>query len=356
MTLFDLTGVFKQIILLLINERIKPTMTKLGSDYLTLADRFKRTENGKMAAEIIEMMTDTNELLKDANALQCNDGTSHITTIRTGLPSAVFRNLYGYVPTSKSTTEQVKDTTGMLETYSIVDADLVDKSENSKAFRLSESSAFIEAMNQKLTETIFYGSIKENAAAFDGLAVRYSKKSNDEKKIGSNIIDAGGQGSDNTSIWLVTWGDQHVSLLYPQGSTAGIQHKDDGVLTETSASGGKRKVYQDHYKMDAGLTVRDWRSTCRIANIDVSALAGENAADIEALLNKAYYKTRRFAKTGKTCIYCNTTILMYFESQLRKKTNVNFTIKEYMNENVIHYKNIPIRECEQITCTETAVV
>lgn len=330
-------------------------MATLGANYLTLADRFKRTENGKIAAEIIEMMTETNELLQDANALQCNDGSNHITTIRTGLPSAVFRNLYGYVPSSKSTTEQVKDVTGMLETYSIVDVDLVDKSENPKLFRLSESSAFIEAMNQKLQETVFYGNIKDNAAAFDGLAVRYGKKSTDAKKIGSNIIDAGGSGSDNTSIWMITWGDLHTSLLYPQGSQAGVQHKDDGVLTETSSTGGKRKVYQDHFKMDVGLSVRDWRSTCRIANISVGNLGTASAANLENLLNKAYYKVRRFAKTGKTCIYCNSTVLMYFEAQLKEKTNVNFTMKEYLDENILHYKNIPIRECEQITCTEAAV-
>ena len=330
-------------------------MATLGANYLTLADRFKRTENGKIAAEIIEMMSETNEVLQDANALQCNDGSNHITTIRTGLPSAVFRKLYGYVPSSKSSTEQVKDVTGMLETYSIVDVDLVDKSENPKLFRLSESSAFIEAMNQKLQETIFYGSIKENAAAFDGLAARYSKISTDNKKIGSNIIDAGGSGEDNTSIWFVTWGDLHTSLLYPQGSQAGVQHKDDGILTETSTTGGKRKVYQDHYKMDVGLSVRDWRSTCRIANISLSDLTGDNAVNLEELLNQAYYKIRRYAKTGKTYIYCNSTVLMHFEAQLKEKTNVNFTIKEYLNDNVLHYKNIPIRECEQINCAETMV-
>ena len=243
----------------------------------------------------------------------------------------------------------------MLETYSIVDVDLVDKSENPKLFRLSESSAFIEAMNQKLQETVFYGNIKDNAAAFDGLAVRYGKKSTDAKKIGSNIIDAGGTGSDNTSIWMITWGDLHTSLLYPQGSQAGVQHKDDGVLTETSSTGGKRKVYQDHFKMDVGLSVRDWRSTCRIANISVGNLGTASAANLENLLNKAYYKVRRFAKTGKTCIYCNSTVLMYFEAQLKEKTNVNFTMKEYLDENILHYKNIPIRECEQITCTEATV-
>jgi len=243
----------------------------------------------------------------------------------------------------------------MLETYSIVDVDLVDKSENPKLFRLSESSAFIEAMNQKLQETIFYGSIKDNAAAFDGLSARYAKKSTDLKKIGSNIIDAGGKSNDNTSIWFVTWGDLHTSLLYPQGSQGGVQHKDDGILTETSSTGGKRKVYQDHFKMDVGLSVRDWRSTCRIANISVSDLASNNAADLEELLNKAYYKIRRFAKTGKTAIYCNSTVLMYFEAQLKAKTNVNFTIKEYLNENILHYKNIPIRECDQIVCDEAVI-
>ena len=136
---------------------------------------------------------------------------------------------------------------------------------------------------------------------------------------------------------------------------AGVQHKDDGILTETSATGGKRKVYQDHYKMDVGLSVRDWRSTCRIANISISQLAGESPVDLEELLNKAYYKIRRFSKTGKTCIYCNSTVLMYFEAQLKAKTNVNFTIKEYLDENVLHYKNIPIRECEQILCNEDLV-
>lgn len=331
-------------------------MTKLGAQYLTLIDKFKRTENGKIAAQIIELMAQTNDIVKDANVLQCNDGTNHITTIRTGLPSAVFRSLYGYVPTSKSTTEQVKDVTGMLETYSVIDADLVDKSENPKSFRLSESSAFIEAMNQKLQETVFYGSIKENAAAFDGLSVRYSKKSNDEKKIGSNIIDAGGTGTDNTSIWFITWGDIHTSLLYPTGSNAGVQHKDDGVVTETSANGGKRKVYQDHFKLDVGLTVRDWRSTCRIANLSIAELAGNNPPDIESLMSKAYYKIRKYSKTGRTCIYCNTNVLMYFEAQLKQKSNVNFTFREYANENILHYKNIPIRECDQIICKEAAVV
>lgn len=330
-------------------------MATLGSTYLNLADRLKREENGRMASEIIEMMSETNEVLKDANALQCNDGTNHITTVRNGLPTAVFRKLYGYVPPSKSTTEQVKDVTGMLETYSVVDVDLVDKSENPKLFRLTESSAFIEAMNQTLTETIFYGDVNENAGAFNGLSARYSKLSSDTKKIGYNIISGGGAGSDNTSIWFVTWGDLHTSLIYPQNSTAGIQHTDDGINTETNSAGGKRKVYQDHYKMDVGLSVRDWRSTCRIANIDVSNLEGDSSADLNDLMRKAYYRIHKFAKTGRTCIYANSNVIMNFEKQIQNKQNVLYSVKEYLGEMTLFYKNIPIKEVEEIKNDEAVV-
>ena len=92
-------------------------------------------------------------------------------------------------------------------------------------------------MNQKLQETVFYGSIKENAAAFDGLAVRYNKLSTDKDSIGYQVIDAGGKGNNNTSIWFVTWGDLHTHLIYPKGTKAGLNHIDKGVVTAKAPDG-----------------------------------------------------------------------------------------------------------------------
>ncbi len=331
-------------------------MATLGTSYLNLADRLKRTERGEQAATIIEMMNETNVIMQDANVIECNDGSNHITTIRTGLPTATFRRIYGFVPPSKSTTAQVKDPTGMLETYSIVDKDLVDKAPNPKLFRLSESTAFIEAMNQGLQKEFFYGNTKTRPEGFDGLAVRYNSISTDKRNIGYNIIDGGGSGDDNTSIWFITHGDQHVSMIYPQGSQAGMQHTDDGVQTETDANGGKRKVYQDHYKMDSGLTLRDWRSTCRIANIDVSDLDSKDAsADLIALMRKAYYRIKRYSAGGKTVIYCNTNVLEHFDAQVENKDNIHFSYQEYLGQKTLTYKGIPIRECDQILDTEAKV-
>ena len=77
-------------------------------------------------------------------------------------------------------------------------------------------------------------------------------------------------------------------------------HTDKGAQTATDSNGNMYEVYRDHFKWDVGMTVRDFRSTCRIANIDVNELSGDNAPDLIKLMIQAYHRVNRFAKTGKT--------------------------------------------------------
>ena len=135
-----------------------------------------------------------------------------------------------------------------------------------------------------------------------------------------------------------------------------MQHIDDGVQTETDSLGGKRKVYQDHFKMDVGLTVKDWRSTCRIANIDVSNLSGDSAANLVNLMREAYYKVHKHSAGGNTVIYCNSNTLMYFDKQVEEKTNIHFSYQDYLGKKVLTFRGIPIRECDQILDSESRVV
>jgi hypothetical protein len=62
----------------------------------------------------------------------------------------------------------------MLEARSHIDAKLLQLNNNSAAFRLSEESAFIEAMNQEMTGKIFNGNVGTDLKTFSGLATRYS--------------------------------------------------------------------------------------------------------------------------------------------------------------------------------------
>lgn len=63
------------------------------------------------------------------------------------------------MPSSKSTTAQITEPCAMLEACSHIDAKLLELNGNSAQFRLSEESAFIEAMNQEMTGKLFNGNV-----------------------------------------------------------------------------------------------------------------------------------------------------------------------------------------------------
>ena len=198
-------------------------MATLASSALTLGEWATRLDPGGKPAAVIELLGQTNEMLTDMLWMQCNDGAGHKTTIRTGLPAATWRLLNYGVQKSKSTTAQVRDATGMLESYSDIDKALADLNGNTAEFRMGEDMAFIEAMNQGQQQTIVYGSTAQNPERFTGLGPRFSSLTANN---GVNIVDAGGSGSTTPSIWLVGWGQNTVHGLFPKGSKAGLQVPD----------------------------------------------------------------------------------------------------------------------------------
>lgn len=330
-------------------------MALVGNTYLTLRDKLNQIEDGNITSTIIDLFSQTSSILDDATIKECNDGSSNKTTVRNGLPNVEFRQFYEGVNCSKGQYTQVKDETGMLEAYSEVDKALADLNNDKNQFRLNEAQGFIEAMNQTLEENIFYGSKKTNPAAFDGLANRYNKISTDEKSIGNWVIDAGGTGDTNTSIWFVTWGDLHTHLIYPKGTQGGLQHEDLEEDTKQLPDGKMYQVYRDHFTWKIGLSVRDYRSTCRIANIDVSKLGTEDATDLVEKMVVAYNRIEDYCKSGKTVIYANREIRTYLQLQAMNKSNVHLTIDQIGGKPIVSFLGIPIRTCNKIICNEEAV-
>lgn len=330
-------------------------MALVGNTYLTLKDKLSQTENGKVTSTIIDLFSMSSSILDDAAIKECNDGTTNKTTVRNGLPNVEFRQFYDGVNCSKGQYTQIQDGTGMLEAYSEVDKSLADMNDDKNQFRLNEAQGFIESMNQTLEENIFYGSKATNPAAFDGLANRYNKLSTDEKSIGNWVIDAGGSGDANTSIWFVTWGDLHTHLIYPKGSQGGLKHEDMGEQTKQLPDGKMYQVYRDHFKWDIGLTVRDYRSTCRIANINVEKLGTKDAADLIEKMVVAYNLIEDYSKTGRTVIYANRKIRTYLQLQAMNKENVHLTIDQIGGKPVVSFLGIPVRTCNKIVCNEDAV-
>ena len=175
-------------------------MATLGATALTYADWAKRLDDGYKVARIIELLSQTNEILEDMMVVEGNLPTGHKTTVRTGLPQATWRLLNQGVPNAKSTTAQIVDTCGNLETYSVIDKDIADLNGNTAEFRLSEVKAFLEGMSQQVASTLIYGNQYVNPERFSGFAPRYSTSTTTPSNTAYNVLSGGGVASTNTSL------------------------------------------------------------------------------------------------------------------------------------------------------------
>jgi hypothetical protein len=334
-------------------------MATLSNNVLTLADWAKRLEpNGGKISEIVEMLSMTNESLADMIWKEGNLPTGERTTMRTGLPTVYWRLLNQGVTPSKSMTAQVDEACGMLEAWAECDVELAKLNGDVGAFRLSEAQAFIEAMNQEMASTLLYGNQGTAPEEFTGLSIRYSSLS---AANGQNIVDGGGTGSDNSSIWLVLWGKNTIHGIFPKGSKAGLDHKDHGEQTiETSAGiGGTRmRAYQDQWMWKCGLALKDWRYVVRIPNIDISNLVAESSdADLTKLMTKAIHRIPAFGM-GRAAFYCNRTISEYLDIQRQERVQVGggLTYENVDGKRVMAFRGIPIRTCDSLLETEARVV
>lgn len=326
---------------------------------LTLADHAKRLDPDGSVSKIVEMLNETNEILDDMVWLEGNLPTGHRTTIRTGLPSVTWRKLNYGVQQSKSTTVQVDDTCGMLEAWSQVDKDLADLNGNTAEFRLSEDRAFLEAMNQEFANILIYGDTDADPEKFLGLAPRYYDVLPTTSYANNNVLNAGGSGSDVSSIWLVVWGPGTVHGIFPKGSKAGIFQEDLGIqtVTDSATPAGYYRAYQTHYQWKCGLCVRDWRYIVRIANVETAIAASGFTTNGLAATNPLIQALNWIPnlRMGKPVFYCNKNIKTQFDILASNKSNAFYMKDNPFGEPVTYFMGVPVKKVDAILSTETAL-
>jgi hypothetical protein len=334
-------------------------MATLSSGALTLADWAKRLDPDGKVPIVAELLSQSNEILEDAVFSEGNLPTGHRVVIRTGLPTAYWRSINQGIPTSKSTTVQVDEAVGMLEAYARVDKDLAELNGNTAAFRLSEDTAFLEAMNQAQASTMLYGNPSTDPRQYLGLAARYGAISGAGNA--ANIIDAGGTASNNTSIYLVVWGENTVFCTFPKGSKAGLTHEDQGILTVYDGNNNPFQAYQTHYQWKNGLVVKDWRYVVRIANINTANLVAESsAADLVKLMSRALDRIPNFGM-GRAVFYMNRTVYSMLRIQALNKSQNAIDVQQGLNQfgtpqSWTQFEGVPLRRVDQILNTEARVV
>ncbi|NJL70338.1 MAG: hypothetical protein HC888_01410 [Candidatus Competibacteraceae bacterium] len=322
----------------------------------TLLDMTMALEPDGGIAAVAELLHQTNEVMADWTFMEGNLTIGHQTTVRTGLPTVTWRKLYGGVQPDKSRRARITDSCGMMEAYNEVDKALADLNSNANEFRASEARAQIEAMSQDLAETLFYGNITVNPERFEGLASRYSTFSADN---GDNLVEGGGTGSDNASIWLVAWDPNAIFGIVPKGSTAGIQMNDKGQVTveDADGAGGRMEAYRTHFRVDAGLVLKDWRYVVRICNIDRSLLSPTLAtgADLNDLMSEAVERLPMV--TANTAFYMDrNTRQMWRKQTAHKLKDSTLTREDIGGVKSPIFDDIPIRRVDRLAVDEARVV
>jgi len=338
-------------------------MATLSTSNLTLADWAKRSDPDGRVPIVAELLSQSNEVLDDCVFKEGNLPTGERVVIRTGLPGVYWRALNQGIPSTKSTTAQIDEACGILEARSEVDKDLAMLNGNTAQFRLSEDTAFLEAMNQTQAETLFYGNPGTDPKKFLGLAPRYSDLGADNAV---NILSAGGSGSDNASVYLVVWGDNTVYCPFPKGSKAGLTHEDLGEQTVYNSDGTRLQAFATRYQWKNGLVVKDWRYVVRICNIDVSDLLGQASTQASTastalikLMARALYRIPNMAM-GRAAFYMNRTVHSGMAISALDKSQSVLAIQEGLSQfgsaqSYLSFLGVPLRKVDALLTTESVV-
>lgn len=342
-------------------------MATLQQSTLSMIDAYKAVDGKGRLIDVIETMNNTSQYVMDDWVWEmCNSGTKHTTSIRTGLPAVSWGALYEGIPQSKATKQQVDDTTGFVEALASVDKRQLDLyAENKDGIRMQEARTYIESMSVELVTALFYHNPNTNVRHPKGLGARFGVKAT--SGAGNQIVDAGGTGSDNTSLWMVEWGGAGLRAIYPTGTTGGITRENKGEQRVLDGSGNPFYVEEELFRAHVGFTLGDWQRVSRVANIDVSDMRS-GSVELYDWLRKGYYKlkSRRTSKLmdqqapGRVAIYCNRDVLEALDALATNSgTTDNFTRLKYgeiEGKEVLTYRGIPIRETDAILNTEARVV
>lgn len=308
-------------------------MATKGKSYITFRDINSGTlPDGTIDREVVELCARENPALEDVVWKECGKGREDITTIRTGIPEAVFRAYYEGVQGSKSSKKQVTNSCGTISTAVRFDARLYDDSKDKAAFLLDEVEQHAESMGQGAASALFYGNVSDNPKGFNGFAKTLSLTAGsvtDDNDAAFYTLN--GQRAANTSaamlrsVFMVGWGKKSAHGIYPEGSSMGLQRgklEFPYVPDEDDATKMLRTGIQE-MNWNLGLNIRDFRYCGRIANIEAEAAfnAATGFPDYVELLQRLACRVKQGGVT--TRLYMARITFEIFSTAFYRKTMGN---------------------------------
>lgn len=329
-------------------------MATLGANNLTIADAVRRmTPDGEMAP-IGEILNQRNGIIADIPWIEGDEVGGHMVTQRTSLPSISTVVPGNGVQSSASSTDQFLEAPEILGGFSVLDQYVANYGGNAAGKRASEDVAFVEKFDQTVADRWIYGNGTTTVGQMDGLATRYGAIAGSANF--NNIIDCGGTGSVNMSMWLMGFGPKTLYGWYPKGTPAGLYRKDWGPQVRTNSDGTEQVVYRTEYSWAIGMALEDWRFVTRMCNIDESLLILGTGAD---LFSKAIQAIHAIFDINmcRPGFYINRTTRAMLDIQARNDVMAGGQLKYEMvdGKRIEFIQNIPVNLLDRLTQTESRV-
>lgn len=365
-------------------------MATKNSNYITLMDILSTA--GTSPKHLVDLTSRMNPMLTDAPAFECNMGTYHRVPIKKGLAKFVWGKSYQGVPVSKGRQEAIDFTTGYVESELEVARKDIDNIENYVRFAAlkgkarknavgmeqtrvinREQETHNETLSQGVADALWYESETKNPNRITGFTPYFDSLSGETA---SQIINAGGTGTENCSAWMITWHETTNHLIYPMGerSRGGLKtgplEKSFNIDMDEKSEGykGKYNTYRKTFEWHTGLSKNDYRYVARVGGIDVATLSkGKNVsptvlisgADLIDLFTDAHYQHRgRRLMKGKTCWYMNTTLVKFLDYQARNTPKNLYLYLKQTGTNakeVLTFRDVPIKESDALHNNESPV-
>lgn len=324
-------------------------------------------EAGESQGQIAEILTKENPILEDISWKEGNLLTGERTWVRTSKPATSWRRYNQGVPKSKGTVGAFDEAAAQLVATSQMDRGLAILGGNPAQARMNFAKPFFEAMNDEMSETLFYGNSFYESKEFTGLAPRYNDL---DGVTGDYIVDAGGTGTDSRSMWIINWDPETIGGLYPKGSKAGLMHMDTtadknlgpdgypiGDLVQDE-SGNDYLAYGDWWQWDCGLYVKDHRHAVRIANIDYSELnpARSTGADLEMLLVQGIERIKALGSNAAIYVPKPIGAMLRMQALSDQRTGRSMLGFETIGgRKVVSFDGVPIRSVDALNVDEARV-
>jgi hypothetical protein len=331
-------------------------MAGLGT-VMTLRD-LAIANGGASDDTIVEMLSKATPLLSDMAFRNGNQTDGHLFRVREGLPGVNWRAIGEGVLPTRSTSKQVRETVGLMEAVSEIDKVLVDLEDDKRLFRLQEAESFIQSMGQRFSREVWYGDPVVDPRGILGLSKRYSSFSGLKSKY---MIDCGGTGANNASVWLVVHGTNSLFGIVPKNGRIGLEHIASGVIDLIDPdNGGTYQGYRDRFIWWAGMCLKDYRQVVRAANIDVTLLptygtGSDQSAHLLEIINTMTNRVQDL-NGGRAAIYMNRTVKEHWEKQLLLSHYIEKTMDQATGAITTSYKGIPIHIDDSLLDTEERVI